>query len=294
MTIKKAFVTGIKGDLGSLTSALLISNGVEVRGLSLRETDTSKIAMNIKAFTPDAIFHTASVMDSKVLSTQVTENLKMTLKLTEAIGQLESSLRPRLINYSSASELGMIDESELPVTENYLCKPVSSYGLSKLMQSETVQTLANIHNFTFINARIFNILWIPNSKKQFLNLWLEQLTKQQELDSYTLVTGDLSISRDFINAEVAINSIIELTNLGAPSGTYNIAGGKEIILSEVIDHLSKELGKKIKTENNPLFNAKNQPRRLVADISKLNNHLKNKIGFELTEEIRLALKSVKL
>jgi nucleoside-diphosphate-sugar epimerase len=294
MTIKKAFVTGIKGNLGSLTSAKLISTGVETLGLNLREKDASKIATELKAFKPDAIFHTASVMDSKVLSIQVIENLKLTLNLAEAIGQLENSVRPILVNYSSASELGVIDETELPVTENYLCKPVSSYGLSKHMQSETIQTLAIINDFAFINARIFNILWSPNSKKQFLNLWLEQLAKQQESDSYTLVTGDLSISRDFINAETAINAIVELANLGVPSGTYNIAGGKEIILSEVIDRLSQALGKKIKIEINPQFNVKHQPQRIVADISKSNKHLKNKIGFELSDEILLALKSVKL
>ena len=289
MKIKKAIVTGINGGAGSLLSLRLRATGTETRGLSMRSANVKDIANELKSFQPEFIFHAASAMDSSNLDTQVKTNLDICLTLGNAIGQLDDKIRPTVVNLGSAAELGIIDESSLPVNENYLGKPVSSYGLSKTIQSETLQTLSCVHNFRLINARLFNILWSPKSKKQFLNLWLEQLETQKSQNEFSLVTGDLSISRDFINAESAMNAIIALAERNVPSGIYNIAGGKETILADIVKHLSIKLGKKIKIINNPEFNAKNQPQRVVADLKKTNAVLTNKLGFELDHEIKLAL-----
>lgn len=289
MKIKKAIITGINGGAGSLLSSLLVSRGYQIRGLSMRATNVRDITNELRSFDPDYIFHTASVMDSSNLTQQVSGNLNLSLSLAESITHLELKNRPMLVNLSSAAELGLIPDSHLPVTENFLCKPVSSYGLSKLIQTETLQMFATIHEFSFINARLFNILWSHTSKKQLLNMWIQQLEGQKTQKEFSLVTGDLSISRDFINAEVAMTAIIELAELDAPSGTYNIAGGKEIILKTIIEHLSNHLEKKIHIINNPHFDAKNQPKRVVADLNKTNSVLKNKISFDLNKEIQLAL-----
>lgn len=267
-------VTGAAGRLGSLIAANLEKRGSTVvrvdriasgavKGLDLA-SDFREIVSLLHETRFIAVFHCAAVMDSGNPRYQISQNVLMALNITEAIAELPEPQRPLLVNISSAAEIG--DPNQSLCDENVLCRPVSSYGISKHCQTELVLAQAKRIGFRVICPRVFNLL--PGSPNQPFGSWIEQVKRIKSGEQPPLlVTGSLDIERDFLDEVEAAKIIISLANVPQAYGVVNVGSGKATSFRDIVEVIQAVSGLNISIKQTldygkPIL-------RVVADAKRL-------------------------
>ncbi len=178
---KKVLITGISGFVGSHMADYLLNKNVEIYGLkrwnlsrmrNIRHlidddritlldcdiTDPIGIRNVIERVVPDEIFHFAA---ESFVSTSwnhpshyMDVNFKGTVNLLDAIRHL--GINPRVHIAGSGEEYGEIYESELPITDKTILRPVNPYAVSKIAQDLIGYVYFKSYNLNIIRTRAFN------------------------------------------------------------------------------------------------------------------------------------------
>lgn len=178
---EKVLITGITGFVGSHMADLLLEQNIQVYGLkrwnlsnmrrikhlindervTLLDCDiTDPIACRsvIERVRPDKIFHFAaeSFVSPSWLhpSHYMDVNYKGTVNLLDAIKQ--TSINPRFHIAGSGEEYGEIHETELPITEKTILRPVNPYAVSKIAQDLIGYVYYKSYGMNVIRTRAFN------------------------------------------------------------------------------------------------------------------------------------------
>lgn len=217
-----------------------VPDGVELTACSVADEDEVRKAM----VGADAVFHEAahravlrSVEDP--LSTD-TANVHGTLTVLKAA--LDAGVR-RLVYASSSSVYG--GAAERPTPESAPLLPRSPYAVTKLTGEHYCRVFAELYGLETVALRYFNV-YGPRQRPDsayaaVIPLFIDALKAGRSPE----VHGDGKQSRDFtyVSDVVAAN----LAALDAPaercSGkAYNIAGGSEYSLLELIEELRSIMG----------------------------------------------------
>ena len=83
-------------------------------------------------------------------------NVLSTKNILDAL--LSSECKARILLIGSAAEYGAIDEEENPIAETHPLKPISIYGLTKVLQTQLMDYYYRMHQINIVMARTFNIL----------------------------------------------------------------------------------------------------------------------------------------
>jgi UDP-glucose 4-epimerase len=162
-------------------------------------------------------------------------NLSATVHIIELCEKLSI---PRLTMASSAAVYGNIEQ--LPITENLPTKPISPYGLQKLVSEQYASLFASHYNFSFVSLRLFNVFG-PRQRADspysgVISIFSSLMQQGKDITIY----GDGSQTRDFIFVkDVAIAFVQALTvnlNIGE-TFICNIGTGKSTSLLQLIDGL---------------------------------------------------------
>lgn len=209
----------------------------------------------------------ASVPDSfKHPLRDYTLNTANVAKMLEAIRKHQPGCR--FINLSSAAVYG--NPVRLPVSETDPCQPLSPYGHHKLMAEKLCEEYHHFFDLKTCSVRIFSA-YGPGLKKQLL--W--DIYQKYLKDDVIELSGTGNESRDFIFIDdivLGIESIIKGSNFQAD--VYNLAGGHEVTIKEVVENLLLLLGSNKRYQFSGQIR-KGDPVRWIATISKL-----NEIGFK--------------
>ena len=298
MSNHKILITGATGRLGKLLYQKLNSLNYNVIGTThqkhsgMCQIDLAHSFFDlyhlIEREKPSIIFHTAAMISQSDPIQQYSTNISMIVHLTEAIGRVKTwNSTPLFINLSSAAEIGNISNQDLPVHEAYICKPITSYGASKLCQTEIALSAARKYGFRAVCARIFNILNLPDSPDHLVQSWINQIKGMTNAESSQILrVGDTSITRDFLDVEEVIEILIQLATCPDAQGIINIASGIETRLSQILDHLRTISGIPFKTEASPSFIRTTDVYRLFASTEKLTSLLQRPIVFNLEKSLR--------
>ena len=152
-----AVVTGANGFVGSHLVDLLIEKGFLVRCIVRESSDLRWLeGKNIQLFKcglfdkaglavalngADYVFHVAGVVKSKTKEGYFKYNVEATKILLEIAQQNKSTLK-RFLIVSSLTVTGP-SRSEKPVNEETECKPLTTYGKSKLEQEKVTLSFKN-------------------------------------------------------------------------------------------------------------------------------------------------------
>lgn len=150
MTSRIAVVTGANGFVGSHLVDFLLEKKYEVRCIVRKSSDLRWLEKkNVKIFdcglleidgmnrafnNANYIFHVAGVVKSKSSEGYFKGNVDTTDALLKAASLNASSIK-KIIIVSSLTAVGPSLDGK-PVTEETVCKPITSYGRSKLAQEE--------------------------------------------------------------------------------------------------------------------------------------------------------------
>ena len=183
--MKRALITGVTGQDGSLLSRLLIKQGYEVHGIKRRSssfntgrvediyndphmpnqkfflhygdlTDTGSIFEVVRKVNPVEVYHlgaqshVAVSFENPEYTTSV--NALGTLRVLEAI----RSLNLESCRFYNAASSEMFGNSPAPQNENSLFQPESPYGTSKLFSYWITRNYRDAYNLHASNGILFN------------------------------------------------------------------------------------------------------------------------------------------
>jgi UDP-glucose 4-epimerase len=281
-----ALITGVAGFIGSHLAARLLADGAAVTGIDCftdyypRAIKESNVAVNARTpgfrFVEDSLQDAdlASLLDGKThvfhLAAQAgvrkswgrdfrvytTHNVDATQQLLEAcVGRpLE-----KLVYASSSSVYG--DETEIPMRETQVPRPLSPYGVTKLAAEHLCHLYAANHGVPATSVRYFTVYGPRQRPDMAFNRFLKAAIAGTPISVY----GDGLQTRDFTFVADAVAATVAAGQRGVPGRAYNIGGGSRVTLNEVLGLIERIAGRPLVIERGPV--QKGDMRDTYADTS---------------------------
>lgn len=237
--MKKVFITGIAGFLGSHLADKFLSLGYDVHGCDnliggyvdnvpqgavFHEIDCNNLdsLCSVIPKNVDILYHTAcnayeglSVFSPSVVcqnTFQISINA-MTAAIKRGVG--------RFIHCSSMARYGALET--LPFTEDMICQPVDPYGISKFASENVLRNLSEIHRVPLVIAVPHNIIG-PRQKYDdpfrnvaaiMINLMLQGRAPiiygdGQQVRCFSDISDVVSILNEFAENELAVGEIFNV------------------------------------------------------------------------------------
>lgn len=288
----RAVVTGVAGFIGSHLVEALLDRGDDVIGVDcfssyydpgrkranlghvdsrerfrLVEADINAVDLVELLDGVDVVFHLAGqpgvraswgtefevYLDQNVLTTQ---NL---LEAAKAVGL------HRFVLASSSSIYGQAEH--FPTKESEMPRPVSPYGVTKV----SAEQLCGLYNTAFdvpaTMLRYFTIFGPRQRPDMGFSRFIDAALNGRPVT----ILGDGGQSRDFTYVGDAVAATLAAGEKGVPGRPYNVAGGCQATVLEVIETLGRILGRTIEREHvDPM---PGDPRKTGADTSAARSDL---------------------
>ncbi len=263
---------------------------VSFEAIDLLNKDATENIIN--SFSPDYILHLASVssvaqswqspQESFVNNTSIFLNLVESIRLTNK--------KCRILSVGSSEEFGQVEEKDLPLTEQHPLKPLSPYAVARVSQEMLSKIYADGYSMDIIMTRSFNHIG-PGQRDAFVissfARQLVQLTKNDN-EKKKIVTGNLSIIRDFVDVRDVVKAYYLLLKEGKQGEVYNICSGKGFLLKDIIKIMSNLLNIEVETETNPSLARPNENKKIIGSYQKINTEL----GWQPEIEIEKSLSDI--
>jgi len=257
MSATKALVTGSSGFVGRHLIDHLVASGDEVFGVDratdgLDITDAAAVAAEIERISPQVIYHLAGWADVggswKAPVEAFRANAEGTLNVLSAA--TEAGVE-RVVAVSSADVYGIVDPSELPLTEDSPLRPASPYAASKVAADFLgLQAWLGRH-LPVMRVRAFNHLG-PGQTDKFVAPALASRVARAERDGGSVITiGDLSARRDFTDVRDVVRAYRLLAEKGEPGQVYNVCSGVDLAVAELADQLVAQSRVPLRLEVDP-------------------------------------------
>ena len=197
--------------------------------------------------------------------------------LANLLAALERVGVERLVFSSSAAVYGMPDVDL--VTEDTDCRPINPYGQTKLIGEWMIDNARAATGLRAVKLRYFNVAgagWPELADTAVMNLVpivLDRVASGRPPvvfgDDYP--TPDGTCIRDYVHvtdlAEAHIAALDYLADDQPQESVFNVGTGSGSSVTEVIDAISRGLGREIVPEAGP--RRAGDPPRLVADVSRI-------------------------
>jgi nucleoside-diphosphate-sugar epimerase len=203
-------------------------------------------------------------------------NINGTLCLLKAASQAKVK---RLVFASSSSIYGDIDK--FPEREYFLPQPISPYALSKLAGEHYCRIFAEHFDLSAVCLRYFNVFGPRQALDDEYAVVIPKFIHCLLQDKQPPIFGTGKQSRDFTYIDNVVEAnILAATTPALKFEVFNVAGGKDHTVLQLVEALNKIIGRNIKPE----FLAKRPGDvfRTLADISRIKKILKfqPKVDFE--------------
>jgi len=265
---KRVLITGISGFAGSHLAEQLLDLGCEVHGTIRRHavpmheniehlrgkiilheadiTSAERINSMFEEIQPNAVFHLAAesfIPTSFREPVRVTHNnIIGTIKIFEAARRFDKNLESVQVACSS-EQYGLVDPSEVPVTEDLKknpFRPRSVYGISKCATEQIAWLYHNSYGVPSIISRGFNHEG-PRRGIQFVTSVVHrQIVEILENKRDKFVIGNPNAIRDFTHVKDTVNAYIILSEKKKFGEPFNVCSGKGITVANYV-----KLAKKI-------------------------------------------------
>lgn len=281
--VKRAFITGITGMVGShLADYLLANTDWEIYGLCRWRSPLDNIAhllprVNnrdrvfllygdlrdylsiheaVKTANPDFVFHLAAQSYPKTsfsapLDTFET-NIQGTANVLEAIRKNESN---PIVHVCASSEVfGRVSRDKLPIDEECTFHPASPYAISKVGTDLIGRYYAEAYQMTVMTTRMFTHTGPRRGDVFAESTFAKQIAMiEAGLIPPVVKTGNLESLRTWADVRDAVRAYYMLVTVNpVPGEYYNIGGTYTCTVGEMLDKLiSFSTAKDIRVETDP-------------------------------------------
>ena len=238
--------------------------------------DASRVKAAILRIAPEQVVHFAaqsSVAESfKNPGATFEVNFSGTLNLLEALSAANFS--GTFVFAGSADTYGRVPEADLPARENLPLHPRSPYAVSKVAAEALCYQWCQSHDFRIVITRSFNQIGPEQDTRFAIADFAQQVSRiAQGLAPPVLVSGDLDITRDFIDVRDVVRAFRMLLESGRNGEVYNICSGKERSLRSIVEKLLELSGTTAELHQDPTRVRIGEQRRMVGDASKIHSQL---------------------
>ena len=285
----KALVTGCAGFIGSNLTERLLQEGFEVIGIDCftdyypRELKERNIAdaLKTKKFKfieedllcmdrypeVDYVFHQAAQAGvraswGKSFAIYMRNNIDVTQRLLEFYKELNIK---KFVYASSSSVYG---DSELPMREDSLLKPLSPYGVTKLAGENLCYLYYKNHGAPTISLRYFTVYGPRQRPDMGINKFVRAILNEEEINIY----GNGMQTRDFTFVDDAIEANILAAKSNSVGEVFNVGGGNRINVNDLINTIENILEKQANL--NYIKMQKGDVKDTLADVSKIEKELR--------------------
>ncbi len=264
--MKKVFITGIAGFLGSHLADAFISRGWQVSGIDnliggYRDNVPKEAkffhadCLDLDALTNsmgevDLVYHTActayeglSVFSPSLITANTTQ-----ISVNTMTAAIKNKVK-RFVHCSSMARYGA--QENYPFTEDMVCKPQDPYGIAKYSAELLLKNLSEVHGIELVIAVPHNIIG-PRQKyddpfRNVASIMINLMLQGRQ----PIIYGDGSQIRCFSSIEDDVDCLMEFaTNDAAVGEIFNIGPDEE---SMTINDLAKMLGKILNFEIQPIY-----------------------------------------
>lgn len=265
-------VVGIARNIEQFDKSLYPNLKITIKLIDLLNKDA--VGIILSDFEPQYILHLASVssvaLSWKTPLESFVNNTNIFLNVVEEVRAYK--IKCRILSIGSSEEYGEVSEEQLPLTEDHKLNPVSPYAVARVSQEMLSAIYAEGFNLDIIITRSFNHIG-PGQKGNFvISSFAKQLVQlaNDSTNEKKIITGDLSITRDFLDVRDVVKAYYLLLKKGEKNTVYNICSGKGVVLKDIINKMSKLLGINIQTEINPQLVRPNENRKIIGSYKKMN------------------------
>ncbi len=261
----RALVTGVAGFVGSNLADALLARGDTVLGVDCftpyyaaadkeRNVEAARrgdrfelVAADLRAdpIEPlldgvDTVFHQAAQAGVRLswsggFADYVGHNVLATQRLLEAVVTVRPSAR--VVYASSSSVYG--NQPRYPTREDDLPKPYSPYGVTKLAAEHLCRLYAENWGIRTVSLRYFTVFGPRQRPDMSIHRLCEAAIHGTPFPRY----GDGTQIREFTFVDDIVRGNLLAAECDVPPGAYcNLAGGGEIMLSELIDLVGELAG----------------------------------------------------
>jgi GDP-4-dehydro-6-deoxy-D-mannose reductase len=271
MAVKKAFITGIAGFVGSYLAELLLSRGYEVYGLTRSRSktdyiesiinklhledadilDTHSLYATILRIKPDYIFHLAaqSFVPTSWVSPSVTleTNIVGSVNLFEAVRQV--GIDPVIQIACSSEEYGLVHPDELPIKETNPLRPLSPYAVSKLAMDYLGYQYFQSYKIRIVRTRGFNHTGPRRGDTFAESNFAKQIALIEKGKQEPVIhVGNLEASRDYSDVRDMVKGYLAAVEKCDPGDVYNICSGTTIKIGDMLNILLSLTKTKVKIQ----------------------------------------------
>jgi UDP-glucose 4-epimerase len=256
----RILVTGGAGFIGSHIADAYLKKGHEVfviddlstgkmkninPGAKFFEEDIAnpKIELYFRKFKFDIInHHAAQINVRKSLDDPLFDARVNIIGSLNIIG-LAAKYRAKRIIFASSGGAMYGEPEHFPISESSPVVPMSPYGVAKYATENYIRAFAHLHGFAHVILRYSNVYGprqISKSEAGVISIFINQALKNRACQ----VNGNGRQTRDYVYVEDVVRA--NLLALKCRSGSYNIGTGVETSVNELVDVLSRIMGKKVR------------------------------------------------
>ena len=233
-------------------------------------------AAAIDEFRPDYILHLASFssvafswanpIDSFSNNTNVFLNLLEKVRATK--------LKCRILSVGSSEEYGDCSAKQLPLTEDTPLNPASPYAAARVSQELLSKVYVSGFGSDIVMTRSFNHIGPGQLDSFVVSSFARQLIAIKNGSAApTIVTGDTSIVRDFVDVRDVVRAYDDLMKHGKAGEVYNICGGTGVSLSHVIKRMCAILDISVTQVIDPQRVRINDNKSIVGSYKKIHDEI---------------------
>ncbi|MFI5407061.1 MAG: NAD-dependent epimerase/dehydratase family protein [Nitrososphaerales archaeon] len=254
--ISKALVTGGAGFIGSHIVDELIHRGIETfviddlstgslenlaqhnnKQLHVLIGDVRNVETMLGDEQIDVVFHEAAIasVPKSVTNPMLVHdvNVNMTLSLMDFC--VHKNVK-RLVFASSAAVYGIVEDK---AKEEFVCRPYSPYGATKLCVENYLNAYYETYGLQSIALRYFNVY----GPRQTINDYSGVITvfiRNLLLGQTPTIYGDGLQIRDFVSVkDIAQANMLAMNSKNATGTMFNVASGKSTSIKELLETLQK-------------------------------------------------------
>ncbi len=286
----RALVTGGAGFIGSHLVTRLLREGHQVRVLDDLSTgkreNLAHVAGDVELLVADVrdrarveaaaqgcdtIFHEAAIVsvprsiDDPQESHDV--NIQGTLNVLHAARR--HGVR-RVVFACSAAVYG--EEPGLPKSETMLAAPISPYGVEKLAGEAYVLAWSKLYGVEGVSLRYFNVFGPRQDPRSPYSGVISIFVERALAGEVPTIFGDGLQTRDFVEVDDVVQAnVLAATRPQANGRAYNVGGGRETSLLDVLAAIGRAVGRTITPNHAPP--RAGDIRASVADIRRAREEL---------------------
>lgn len=283
-------ITGITGMIGSHFAVKMRALGYETYGIA-RSSSASRMAVNqdasiircdmtdrsaldeiVKNLEPEIVIHMAAQAFNG-LSWQMEDythyaNYNSTLNLLRSCRK--HCTDAKILLACSSAEYGDVIESDCPLQENRMLKPITPYGISKVVTEMLGYQYYKNYNMNIFLPRLFIHVGTghpPATAIQNFAMQLALIAKNKAKP--TLKVGNLQTSRDFVDVRDGVDAMLIMLEKGKPGDPVNICTGKAYSIADILDMLVEISGLEVNiVQDKTLLRPSDEP-LLLGDPSRI-------------------------